>query len=429
MKSLIVHPRKVIRSEFCVPGDKSISHRAAILGGLAEGQSRIQGFLPAEDCLRTLNALRQMGVGFQLEGDFLTMGGVGLGGLRAAAEPLDLGNAGTALALLLGLAAGQSFPTTLTGDDSLRRRPQRRIAEPLGRMGAEVKGEGASCFPPITVLGGALRGIEYAPATPSAQVKSALLLAGLYAAGTTTVVERQKTRDHTERMLPAFGAEVRVEGAAVSVSRTERLVATDFSVPGDISSAAFFLVAAAMLPGSRVRVKGVGVNPTRTGLLEVLARMGAKVEITNEALAGGEPVADVLAQGESLRAVQIGGALIPRLIDEVPILTVAACLAEGTTEIRDAPQLRQKESDRIETIALELGKMGARIEPLPDGLRVYGGTRLAGARCHSHGDHRIAMSLAVAALAAKGTTEIEDVGCISTSFPEFPSLLEALYER
>jgi 3-phosphoshikimate 1-carboxyvinyltransferase len=326
----------------------------------------------------------------------------------------------------MGVAAGQSFPSTLTGDDSLRRRPQKRIAEPLTKMGAIVNGQGDSCLPPITVRGGKLKGINHFPSTPSAQVKSALLLAGLYAEGTTTVLENEQTRDHTERMLPSFGAKVKLEGNAVSVAGGQSLRAIDFAVPGDVSSAAFFLVAAAILPGSAVRIRRVGVNHTRTGLLEVLAQMGAKVEVSNEGVAGGEPVADILVESRPLQGVEIGGALIPRLIDEVPIVTVAACFAQGITEIRDAPQLRQKESDRIETIALELGKMGARIEPLPDGLRVYGGTKLVGARCESHGDHRIAMSLAIAALAAEGSTEIEDTECISTSFPEFPKLLEAL---
>jgi len=426
MTSLIVRPRKSVQAEISVPGDKSISHRAAILAALADGESHIEGFLPAEDCLHTLLSLRKMGMEFRLDGEALTIQGVGLRGLRPPSEALDLGNAGTGLALLMGVAAGQPFDTTLTGDDSLRRRPQRRIAEPLGRMGAVVRGQGESCRPPITVRGGELKAIEYSPSTPSAQVKSALLLAGLYAEGATTVVEIQKTRDHTERMLPTFAAEVKVEGLAVSVQPAVQLRAADFAVPGDISSAAFFLVATAILPGSHLKVKGVGINPTRTGLLEVLAQMGAKVDMLNQSLSGGEPIADVVIGGQSLRGVQVGGALIPRLVDEVPVLCVAACLAEGITEVRDAPQLRQKESDRIETIALELSKMGARIEPLPDGLRIHGGAKLRGARCDSHGDHRIAMSLAIAALAAEGITEIENTECIATSFPEFPSLLEAL---
>jgi len=429
LKSITIHPRELIRAELSVPGDKSMSHRAAILGALADGESHIRGFLTAKDCLCTLKALCKSGAEFRLDGNDLTLRGVGLRGLRPAGEPLDLGNAGTGLSLLMGVASGQPFSTTLTGDDSLRRRPQRRIAEPLRKMGATIMGQGESCLPPITIRGGALRGIEYSPTTPSAQVKSALLLGGLYAEGTTTVVEREQTRDHTERMLPAFGAKVEVDGLAVSVSQTEGLRAADFTVPGDISSAAFFLVAAAILPGSTVRISGVGVNPTRTGLFEVLSEMGARVETAKPAsggLAGGEPVADVVGHGESLRGISIGGALIPRLVDEVPILCVAASLAEGTTEIRDAPQLRQKESDRIATIALELGKMGAQIEPLPDGLRIHGRAKLSGARCHSHGDHRIAMSLAIAALAAEGTTEVEDVDCITTSFPEFMSILGAL---
>lgn len=425
-ETLLIRPRKRIEAQIAVPGDKSISHRAAILASLAEGESTIQGFLQAEDCLHTLEAMRQLGAEAEIGEEHLKIKGAGLRGLRPTPDPLDLGNAGTGLALLMGVASGQPFPTTLTGDNSLRSRPQGRIAIPLRQMGAEVEGRGEACFPPITISGGSLRGIEYSPPIPSAQVKSALLLAGLYVDGTTTVLEREKTRDHTERMLPAFGAQVKVEGTAVSIQRPERLHATSFRIPGDISSAAFFLVAAAILPGSRVTVRSIGLNPSRTGVLEVLSQMGAKVEISNQRVEGGEPVGDVSVEGGSLFGVEIGSDMIPRLIDEIPVLCVAAAVAEGVTSISGAPQLRQKESDRIAVIAQELGKMGSRIEPLPDGLIIRGGTVIKGAQVQSHGDHRIAMSLAIAGLAAQGDTEVVDVVCIATSFPEFPLLLKEL---
>ena len=411
-----------------VPGDKSISHRAIILGALAEGVTEVSGCLRSEDCQRTLGAFRALGVEAEgWEGDTLQIYGKGLHGLREAADTLDCGNSGTTIRLLAGVLAGQPFLSVLTGDASLRRRPMDRIIRPLTQMGAEIWGRAHDTLPPLAVRGGSLRGVTYRSPVPSAQVKSAILLAGLFAEGPTTVIEPAASRDHTERMLTAYGQRVEPREREVTLIPAGTLHATPISVPGDFSSAAFFLVAGLILPDSDLTIEGVGVNPTRTGLLDVLQAMGAKVQVSPVDEKTGEPRAHLRVCTSRLKGISIGGDLIPRLIDEIPVLAVAAACAEGKTVIRDAAELRVKESDRIRTIAAELSRMGVRSEELPDGLIIHGGRGLQGARCEGHGDHRVAMALIVAGLQADGETTVLDTACIRTSFPGFVETLERLF--
>lgn len=424
---LIVRPSGPLRGCARAPGDKSISHRAAMLSAIAEGVARIDGFLASEDCLHTVAALRGLGVHIEAVGtDVLEVHGVGLDGLRAADGPLYLGNSGTGMRLLMGLVAGRPFATTLTGDESLSQRPMDRVAVPLRLMGARVEGRGERCLPPVTVHGGALRGIEYHPPMASAQVKSAVLLAALSAEGPTTVVELATSRDHTERMLAAMGADLIVEGRRITLVPGRPLQATSWRVPADLSSAAFALVAGLLVADSEVTVTDVLLNPTRTGLLEALGAMGAELTIRPKRDQAGEPTGDVVARSSQLRAIEVGGELIPRMIDEVPLLAVAATQAVGTTIIRDAEELRVKESDRLATMARMLGAMGATVRERPDGLQIDGPTRLAGARIDSALDHRVAMCAAVAGLMAEGETVIEGAECIATSFPGFVQALREL---
>lgn len=417
--------KRALRAWLRVPGDKSISHRAAIFGALAEGETVIHGFLVAEDTLATLRCLEACGVGIEGMGSWeVVVHGVGLKGWRQPQGVLDAGNSGTTLRLLLGALAGQPFSATLDGDASLRRRPMDRVAHPLRAMGADVTGQGERCLPPVTVRGGSLHPIEYRLPMASAQVKTAILLAGLYAEGETVVVEPAPCRDHTERMLPQFGADLRVEGRRIAVRGPARLHGVELTVPGDLSSAAFFLTAAAFLPDSEVTVEEVGVNPTRAGFLEVLQSMGAEVRLSRRREVCGEPVADVTVRHRPLRATRIAGDLIPRLIDEIPVLAIAACFAEGMTEIRDAQELRVKESDRIRVMARNLEALGASVEELDDGLRIEGPVRLKGGQVEAQGDHRIAMAFAVAGWAAEGEILIQGSEAIRTSFPEFFELYQ-----
>ena len=413
-----------------VPGDKSISHRSALFGAIADGTTEIVGFLEAEDCLRTLTAVEALGADVTRKGPGqYRIAGVGTRGLSEPADVIDCGNSGTTARLLVGVLAAQPFHTVLTGDESLRRRPMARVAEPLRRMGATIDGRANGTRLPLGVRGGArVTAIEHVSAVASAQVKSAVLLAGLWADGPVTVREPAASRDHTERMLRTFG--VRVETADLRATVTPGpLRAAGVRVPGDISSAAFLLIAGLIVRDGGVSLDEVGVNPTRTGILDALRAMGAELETEEAASSGGpntEPAATLCVAPSRLRGTTIGGATIPRLIDEVPVLAVAALLADGVTEVRDAAELRVKESDRIAAIARELGKMGARIEERPDGLVIVGPQRLTGARVTSGGDHRMAMALAVAGLVADGETVIEDVACIETSFPGFAETINAL---
>jgi len=426
--NLRITPVDGLAGEIEVPGDKSISHRAALFGALAQGRTEISGFLEGEDCLNTLHAIRALGVEVTRKGEGrYLVDGAGLTGLTEPDNVIDYGNSGTGARLLLGVLAGQPFTTVLTGDDSLRRRPMARVTEPLVRMGATVGGRDGGRRLPLAITGRRpLKALAYRSPVASAQVKTALLLAGLWADGPVTVEEPVLSRDHTERMLRGFGARLEVAPGRVTITPGAPLTGQPIAVPGDISSAAFFLVAAAIVRDGRVTIRNVGVNPTRTGILDVLAAMDARVRDTAQPAGAGEPASDLAVTSGRLIGAEIGGALIPRLIDEVPVLAVAACLADGVTRIRDAAELRVKESDRIRTVATELAKMGARITEQADGLEIQGGARLTGARVRSGGDHRMAMALAVAGLVADGPTLIEDSDCIATSFPGFADLLNRL---
>lgn len=423
---LKVRPTPYLRGEITPPGDKSISHRAAIFAALADGVSEISGFLEAEDCQSTLRCLQSLGVEIErpLQG-VLKIKGQGPEGLREPEEVLDAGNSGTTMRLLMGVLAGQPFYSVLTGDRSLRRRPMGRVAEPLRQMGAQIWGREGGNLAPLSIKGGSLRPIDYSLPVASAQVKSAILLAGLGAEGETTVREPVPARDHSERLLEFCGIRIKKEDLKISLWGRQRLRAFQINIPGDFSAAAFFLVAACVHPRAEIVVRNVGLNPTRTGLLTVLEDMGAEIQVYPEGVSAGEPYGVIRARSSSLRGTKIGGPLIPRLIDEIPVLAVAAAVAQGHTIIQDAAELKVKESDRITTLAVELRKMGAKIETLPDGMVLEGGT-LHGAVVDSHGDHRLAMALAVAGLIATGETVIRGAECMAVSYPGFMSDLEAL---
>jgi 3-phosphoshikimate 1-carboxyvinyltransferase len=415
-----------LRGVLRVPGDKSISHRSVMLGSLAQGETGISGFLEGEDSLATIAAFRAMGVA--IEGPAagaVRIKGVGLHGLEEPDGALYLGNSGTSMRLLAGLLCAQPFPTRLTGDASLNRRPMARVADPLRMMGARiVTAEGGR--PPLLVGAGApLHGIEYRMPVASAQVKSALLLAGMYASGRTCVIEPAPTRDHTERMLEGFGYAVRREGAGIAIEGGGVLRGTRIDVPADISSAAFFLVAASIAAGSDLLLLNVGVNPTRIGVITILRAMGADIEILNERVSGGEPVADLQVRAAPLRGIEIPLDQVPLAIDEFPALFIAAACASGTTVLRGAEELRVKESDRIDAMARGLCELGIANQPAADGLRIEGG-RLGGGRIDSRGDHRIAMAFAIASLRAARPIEILDCANVATSFPGFRELAAAV---
>jgi 3-phosphoshikimate 1-carboxyvinyltransferase len=419
-------PGGTLKGEGRVPGDKSISHRSIMLGALAEGTTRVSGFLEAEDCLATMKAFKAMGV--RIEGPdngVVTIHGVGLHGLKAPSEPLYLGNSGTSMRLLSGLLAGQSFDTVLTGDPSLSRRPMKRVTVPLREMGAEIETTEAGTAP-LKIKGGRkLKGFHYDMPVASAQVKSCLLLAGLYADGRTSVREPAPTRDHTERMLAGFGYPVARDGNLISVESGGSLKASDVDVPSDISSAAFFLVGAAIAEGGDVTLRHVGINPTRTGVIDILKLMGADLEILNPREAGGEPVADIRVRASRLRGIDIPEHLVPLAIDEFPVLFVAAACAEGETRLTGAEELRVEESDRIQVMADGLKVLGIDATPTPDGMVIQGG-KLGGGRVDSHGDHRIAMAFSIASLRASGEIEIDDCANVNTSFPVFVPLARSL---
>jgi len=422
-----ISPSKALRGEFTVPGDKSISHRSIMLGSLAEGTTRVSGFLMGEDNLSTWKAFEAMGVAIRQTGsDALEITGVGLDGLAEPTDVLDCGNSGTTMRLMSGLLAGQTFFSVLTGDQYLRKRPMKRIVTPLTAMGARIWGREDGARAPLAIRGGALRPIRYDSPVSSAQVKSAVLLAGLSVDGETTVTEPHLSRDHSERMLTSFGADVRPFDGGVTLIGRPRLLAREVSVPGDISSAAFFLVAGLVTPGAELLVRNVGINPTRSGILDILTAMGGQLVLQNVREESGEPVADILVRSSRLKGIEIHGDMVPRAIDEFPVISVAAALAEGMTTIRDAEELRVKETDRIAAMVSELGKLGGKVEARPDGMVIEGVEQLHGGEVASHGDHRIAMSMAVAALSATGEVTISDTGCTETSFPGFWELLESL---
>jgi len=405
-----------------VPGDKSISHRSVMLGALAEGETLVDGFLEGADALATLRAFRDMGVSVDgPKGGRLRIHGVGLHGLAAPPAPLDLGNSGTSMRLLCGLLAGQTFDSVLSGDASLSRRPMRRVTEPLSAMGAVIE-TGPEGTAPLTIRGGQpLHGIDYALPVASAQVKSSLLLAGLYAAGETRVTEPAPTRDHTERMLAGFGYPVARTGATVALRGGGRLSGHAIDVPADISSAAFFLVGASIAPGSDVLLEHVGVNPTRTGVLDILRRMGADIELVDPRESGGEPVADIRVRAAALKGIDIPPELVPLAIDEFPAVFVAAAAARGRTVLNGAGELRVKESDRIGVMAEGLRRLGGRAEPTADGMIIDGGG-ISGGSVEAHGDHRVAMAFAMAALAANEPVTVRDCANVDTSFPGFAEM-------
>ena len=429
---LILPGRGSLRGTVRVPGDKSISHRALLFGAIAEGQTVVEGLLPAEDPISTAACLRTMGVSISpiVAGQPVIVQGVGLDGFQEPADVLDCGNSGTTMRLMLGLLAGRSGRHfVLSGDASLRRRPMRRVADPLAEMGARIQGREGGNLAPLAVLGQPLRGAAIRTSVASAQVKSAILLAGLTAAGPTTVIEPARSRDHSERMLRAFGASLSIGGPAgteVTLQPATRLQGQQVVVPGDISSAAFWLVAGAITPGSDLTVENVGLNPSRTGILDVLEQMGASIEVINRREVAGEPVGDLRVVHGPLHAFTIGGDLIPRLVDEIPVLAVAACRAEGVSRIHDAAELRVKETDRLAVMARQLGAMGARIEEFEDGMAVTGITTLRGAAVDSETDHRVAMSLAVAALVAEGSTSLARPEAAAVSYPGFWDDLQRL---
>lgn len=413
-----------------IPGDKSISHRALMLGALAQGETQIQGLLLGEDPRSTAECFRALGAEISpLNTELVKVQGIGLGNLQEPLDVLNAGNSGTTLRLMLGILAshpGKFF--TVTGDSSLRSRPMSRVVKPLQQMGAKIWGRKDNSLAPLAIQGQQLQGITYHSPIASAQVKSCILLAGLMADGETTVIEPALSRDHSERMLQAFGANLSVnpEQNSVTISPGAKLQGQTVIIPGDISSAAFWLVAGAIVPGSELLVENVGVNPTRTGILEVLEMMGADIQPENQRIVAGEPVADLRVKYSKLKSCEIAGDIIPRLIDEIPILAVAAVFAEGTTVIRNAEELRVKESDRIAVMASQLNKMGAKVTELPDGLEITGGTTLTGADVDSFTDHRIAMSLAIAALNAQGVTTINRAEAAAISYPNFTSTLQQI---
>jgi 3-phosphoshikimate 1-carboxyvinyltransferase len=410
---------KPLKGELSVPGDKSISHRAVMFGSLAMGTTEISHFLKGADCLSTISCFRKMGISIEEKDDRVLIRGKGLRGLSAPGSVLDCGNSGTTTRLISGILSGQAFSSQLTGDASIRKRPMGRIITPLRMMGASIKSLNGNDCAPLCIEGRRLHGISYSSPVASAQVKSCILLAGLYADGPTTVTEPALSRDHTELMLSSLGARITRSGLSVTVDPEPMLSGSYVCVPGDISSAAYFLAAGLLIPGSEILLKNVGINPTRDGMLRVIRAMGGSLEILNRQESGGEASADLLIRSSSLHGTTLEGPLIPTLIDEIPILAVLAAFAEGTTVIRDAAELKVKESNRLDIMVDGLSRMGADIQGTEDGMIIRGGRPLHGASIDSRLDHRIAMSFAIAALAAEGETEILGAECVDISYPEF----------
>jgi 3-phosphoshikimate 1-carboxyvinyltransferase len=429
MSKKMISPGGVLEGAVELPGDKSISHRYAILAALAEGPSEIGNYASAADCRSTLECLRRLGVPIETKNGVVNVAGVGLHGLRASRKPLDAENSGSTMRMLAGVLAGQTFTSTLTGDDSLRRRPMRRVIEPLRQMGAQIQSQEGDRAP-IEIRGGRLHAIDYTPPIPSAQVKSAVLLAGLYADGVTTVRESVKTRDHTELALSEFGANLDKLNGGAAIHPGSKLTGRSIAVPGDLSAAVFLIAAVTVLPGSSLMLRGVGLNPTRSRVLDFLISMGASIQVPILQSRHGELVGDVSVRHAALAGGVIAGAQVAETIDELPMLAALGPYTEKGIEIHDAKELRVKESDRIAALAEGLRQMGASVEEFPDGMRVEGrrAGQLHGAKVDPHGDHRIAMALAVAALGAKGETTIRDSECVGVSFPEFFTTLDRLRE-
>lgn len=407
-----------------VPADKSISHRSIMFGAISHGKTTVHNFLRAEDCLSTVAVFKALGVTISDDGKEIIVDGKGFEHLQAPQEVLDAGNSGTTMRLVLGILTGQTFHSKITGDASLNRRPMERVMGPLRKMGGHLKGEIDSEFPPIIIEGSELTAITYEMPIASAQVKSAILFAALQAKGITTIIEKEKSRNHTEEMIKQFGGEISVEDKVITVPGEQRLIGQEVTVPGDISSAAFYLVAASLLPDSKLKLKHVGVNPTRTGILDVLQEMGADIQAAD--IDQQNQAADLLIKTAPLNAVEIGGEIIPRLIDELPVIALAATQAKGTTIIRDAQELKVKETNRIDATAQELNKLGADIETTDDGMIIHGPTKLHGGVVDSHGDHRIGMMLQIAALLTKESVELNNPEAINISYPNFFTDLASL---
>ncbi|MDI3518744.1 MAG: 3-phosphoshikimate 1-carboxyvinyltransferase [Caldanaerobacter sp.] len=420
-----VKKKNSLKGVISVPGDKSISHRAVMIGSIAEGLTEVENFLVAKDTLSTVECMRKLGVDIKLEGNRVKVYGKGLY-LSKSSEVLDVGNSGTTIRLLMGILAGQEFETILTGDDSIKRRPMGRVIVPLTLMGAKIEAREGN-FAPVKIRGGKLRGIEYKMPIASAQVKSSIMLASLYAEGRTVIEEPALSRNHTELMLQTFGARIEIDGKKIFCYPGSKLLkGQKIIVPGDISSAAYFIVAANLLPNSEVVIKDVNVNPTRTGIIDVLKGMGGNVELINERYVNNEKIADIVVKSSKLKGIEIGGDLIPKLIDEIPVIAVAAVFAEGTTVIKNAEELKVKESNRIKSMTSELGKMGAKIFETEDGMIIEGTGFLRGAEVESYNDHRVAMSLWIAGLLAEGRTIIKKAECVDVSYPDFYKTFDML---
>jgi len=424
---MIITPSKGLSGTVDVPGDKSISHRAVMMGSIAQGETLIKNFLTGEDCLSTMKCFMELGVTFDgPENGNLKVYGRGLHGLKEPGKVLDAGNSGTTMRLITGILSGQNFFSVITGDQSLTSRPMGRVIIPLTKMGAQIAGRKGNTLAPLGIRGENLKGIEYISPVASAQVKSCIILAGLYAGGVTSVTEPFRSRDHTERMLKHFGCEIEVKGNTVSVQGGKVLKGSEITIPGDISSAAFLMVAASIVPGSDITIRDVGSNPTRDGIIAALTRMGAHIELLNPRIINGEPISDIRVKSSGLRGTIIEGDLIPRMIDEIPVLAVAASVAEGETVVRDAAELKVKESNRISAIVEELKKFGVEIDELPDGFIVRPGNKLKGAEVDTRMDHRIAMAMTVAGMVSAGETVINDAQCVNISFPGFYDVLKIL---
>lgn len=412
---MVIQKIKKAIGQIKVPGDKSISHRAVMLGSLANGVTEISGFLKGADCLSTIDCFRKMGIDIDINGENVTVHGNGLRGLKKPDEMLYTGNSGTTTRLLCGILAGQNFDTSITGDASIQKRPMGRVVQPLSMMGAKIENE----YCPLYITGTKLHGIDYKMPVASAQVKTAIILAGLYADGETVIHEIEKSRDHTELMLSAMGADLTVDNLDITVKPTNDLTAVNVDVPGDISSAAFFLVLGAIMPNSRITVTNVGINPTRTGIIDVLKDMGADITLENVHTSAGETVANITVRSSSLKGTTVGGDIIPRLIDELPIIAVAAVFADGQTVIKDAQELKVKETNRIRAVVDEFNKCGIDITETDDGMIINGGKSIHGADFKTYGDHRMAMSLTVLAQLADGESTLDDSDCACVSYPTF----------
>lgn len=411
--------RPIVNGSIKVPGDKSISHRAIMLGSIAEGRTTVKGFLEGEDCLRTIDIFKRLGVSIERVGTDVAIDSPGMENWINPISELYAGNSGTTARLMLGILSGSSISSVLTGDESLSKRPMKRVTAPLQSMGASISGEGESNYLPLSIVGGNLNGLDYNMPVASAQVKSAILFAGLSAEGETVIQESAVSRDHTERMFEQFGATIKQVGNAVSIQGGQKLRGTDVIVPGDISSAAFFMVAAALVDEGSIDIVDVGLNPTRTGIIEVLRQMGAEIEVLEQTGEKGEPYGTIRVSQAPLRGIEISGDIIPTLIDELPIIALLATQAEGTTVIKDAAELRVKETDRISAVTEELTKLGALIEATEDGMIIKGPTALSGGNMKSYGDHRLGMMAAITSLVSKGPIHIEDPSCIAISYPNF----------